>query len=130
MADGRVLVTERGREPEKGRLDVPGGFLGAGEDPLTGLRREVREELDIEIEVDNSDFVQAVPHRYGPEGDYVLSLGFRARLVKGEPRPADDVADVMWVAYSQLDELDFAWEHDRCLVKEALQHKRRGGLSG
>lgn len=121
VSNGKVLVTVRGREPEKGRLDVPGGFLRAGEDPLTGLRRELREELDVEIDVDNSDFVQAVPHRYGPEGDFVLSLGFRARLSSGDPRPADDVADVMWVTYAQLDDLDFAWPHDRRLVKGALE---------
>jgi ADP-ribose pyrophosphatase YjhB (NUDIX family) len=124
VVDDKVLLTVRAREPEKGRLDVPGGFLMAGEDPLTGLRRELREELHVEIGVGYSDFVQAVPHRYGMDGDFVLSLGFRARLVRGEPRPADDVADVMWVAYSQLDDLDFAWPHDRSLVAGALRRSR------
>jgi ADP-ribose pyrophosphatase YjhB (NUDIX family) len=120
VSDGRVLVTVRGREPEKGRLDVPGGFLKPGEEPLCGLAREVKEELGVEIAVAESDFIQAIPHRYGPEGDFVLSLGFKARLVGGEVNPADDVEDVIWAAYPQLDELDFAWPHDRRLLKRAL----------
>lgn len=122
VSDGRALVTVRGREPEKGRLDVPGGFLVAGEDPLSGLRREVKEELGVEIDVTESDFVQAIPHRYGSEGDFVLSLGFRARMVSGEPRAADDVEEIMWVSYPELDELDFAWPHDRRLLEKALKN--------
>jgi hypothetical protein len=48
VEDGRALVTARAREPEKGRLDLPGGFLGVGEHPVDGLARE---ELGVEIEV-------------------------------------------------------------------------------
>ena len=118
--DGKVLATVRGREPEKGKLDVPGGFLGPFEHPLDGLKREVKEELGIDIEVGFDDFVQAVPHRYGSEGDVVLSLGFRARWVSGSPHPADDVADIRWLAGGDLEDVAFAWPHDRDLLRRAL----------
>ena len=48
VQDGQALVTVRAREPEKGRLDLPGGFLEVGEHPVDGLVREVREELGAE----------------------------------------------------------------------------------
>ena len=121
VKDGRVLLTVRAREPEKGRLDVPGGFLHVGEDPVAGLKREVKEELGIDIEVGVGDCLSMVPHEYGEGGDFVLSLGFRARLVRGQPSASDDVADIKWANISELDELDFAWEHDRRLVKLALE---------
>ena len=125
VSDGKALVTERGREPEKGRYDVPGGFLGPGEEPLDGLKREVREELGIEIEVTMEDFVQMATHRYGAEGDFVLAIGFRARIRNGaEPTPADDVAAVRWVTNDELDQVEFAWPHDRDLVRKALAHER------
>jgi ADP-ribose pyrophosphatase YjhB (NUDIX family) len=121
---GRALVTVRAREPEKGRFDVPGGFLHVGEDPLAGLRREVREELAVEVDVSHEDYIQAVPHRYGADGDWLLSLGYAGRLVSGEPSPSDDVASVAWVGVGDLEGLeglDWAWEHDLVLVRRALQ---------
>lgn len=121
VRDGRALTTVRAREPEKGKLDVPGGFLGPDEHPVTGLKREIDEELGIEIDFDVSDCIQMVPHPYGDDGDIVLALGFVVRWVGGEPRPNDDVAEVRWLTSQQLDEGDFAWDHDRDLLRRALE---------
>ena len=101
-------------------MDVPGGFLDVAEQPLDGLRREVREELGVEIDVRPEDYVQAVAHRYGEEGDWLVSLGFVARLVSGEIQPGDDVADVKWVRPEEIDGIRWAWDHDRSLVEKAL----------
>ena len=120
VRDDKALVTKRARDPEKGRYDIPGGFLDADEDPITGLKREVNEELGMSIEVTYDDLVQAVPHKYGDDGDYTLAIGFVARDATGDPVPADDVEDVLWVTADELDGLDFAWEHDRDLVRKAL----------
>jgi 8-oxo-dGTP diphosphatase len=122
VKDGKALATVRARDPEKGRHDVPGGFLGPREHPIEGLKREVREELGIEIEAEVSDCISMVPHAYGMDDDWVLALGFRARWVSGEPAPADDVADIRWVTLDELDDLDFAWPHDRELLRKALEH--------
>ncbi|MGH2775382.1 MAG: NUDIX domain-containing protein [Actinomycetota bacterium] len=124
IVDGdRVLVAIRAFDPKKGKADTPGGFLLPGEAPLDGLRREIREELGIEIDVSFDDFVQGVPHTYGDEEDWVLSLGFTARAKSVDLSPADDVADAVWVTYSELDDLDWAWPHDRELAKIALREK-------
>ncbi len=123
VRDGRALVTVRARPPHRGEIDIPGGFLQPGEDPVEGLRREVREELGIEVDTSIERCVQAVPHRYGPEGDWVLALGFVADPVgEVDLQPADDVAAARWVTAGELEELDFAWEHDRRLVRKALGH--------
>ena len=47
--DGKILAIRRGREPKKGMLDLPGGFLDPEESAEDGLKREVREELNIEL---------------------------------------------------------------------------------
>jgi ADP-ribose pyrophosphatase YjhB (NUDIX family) len=117
---GRALVAVRAGEPHRGLIDVPGGFLHVGEQPLEGLKREVREELGVEIEVTDGDYVQAVAHQYGTDGDWLLSMGFTARLASGDPHPTDDVADVRWVTIDEIDELDWAWQHDHALVRRAL----------
>ncbi|HJR45540.1 MAG TPA: NUDIX domain-containing protein [Actinomycetota bacterium] len=125
--EGRALVTQRAIEPHKGRWDVPGGFLSAGEDPIEGLRRELREELGIEVDVTADDCVSLVTHEYGPEGDFVLALGFLARLRSGDPKAADDVAAFLWIEPAELETLEFAWEHDRELVRKALKRAEEDG---
>lgn len=118
--EGRALATVRGIDPHRGKLDMPGGFLLNGEHPLDGLKREIEEELGIRIEVAEDDLVQMAPHPYAHEDDFNLALGFRARWVSGEIVPADDVADVRWVAPGDIDAQDWAWEHDRELVRKVL----------
>jgi len=115
----RVLVTVRGIEPEKGRMDLPGGFVEVGEHPRDALAREAREELGVEVEVEERSMLLAV-HTYGADGEYVLAIGFRARIISGEPSPADDVAEIRWVKEEEIDALDFAWEHDRRIARQAL----------
>ena len=109
----------RAREPEKGRLDLPGGFLEVGEHPVDGLVREAKEELGVEIEVVGPPILLET-HTYGPDGHYVLAIGFRARIVRGKPNPTDDVAKIRWVSAKELNAADFAWEHDREMVRAAL----------
>lgn len=119
VQDGKALVTVRAREPHRGQIDVPGGFLGVGEHPVDGLLREIREELGVEAEVEGAPILLH-PHTYGPEGIYVLAIGFKARIASGEPRPTDDVAGVLWIPPEEIDATDFAWPHDRHFVRTAL----------
>jgi NADH pyrophosphatase NudC (nudix superfamily) len=122
IVDGdRVLVTVRGIEPEKGRFDLPGGFVEVEEHPRDALAREAWEELGVEVDVEESPMLLAV-HTYGPDGEYVLAIGFRVRIVSGEPSPADDVAGIRWVSKEEVDTLDFAWEHDRKIARLALEN--------
>ena len=61
--DGRILLARRKFEPEAGKWDLPGGFLEVDEEPLDGLRRELREEAGVEIEP--LEFAGAWADRYG-----------------------------------------------------------------
>jgi ADP-ribose pyrophosphatase YjhB (NUDIX family) len=42
---GRLMLLVRGKEPAKGKLDLPGGFVDSGEGALEGLYRELGEEI-------------------------------------------------------------------------------------
>jgi 8-oxo-dGTP diphosphatase len=90
----RILLGRRARAPREGSWDVLGGFLEEDEDPLDGLRRELREETGLEIEP--LEFVGAFADRYGPDGPPTLNLFWTARIVSGTPEAADDVAELRW----------------------------------
>lgn len=51
IKDGKVFATQRGYGEWKGWWEFPGGKIEAGERPQQALVREIREELDAEIEV-------------------------------------------------------------------------------
>jgi ADP-ribose pyrophosphatase YjhB (NUDIX family) len=108
-AAGRVLLGRRGIEPFLGRWDTPGGFVNAGESLEDAVRRELREEAGIEIEV--ARLVATFPDVYGDAGDATVNAFFECRLVAGDPQPADDVAELRWFAPGELppaEELAFA----------------------
>src|SRR5271155_5480798 len=63
---GRYLVLERGQEPYRGRWDLPGGFVEAGESPAAAVRREIFEETGLRVE--SSIIIGAYTSRYGDNG--------------------------------------------------------------
>lgn len=105
--DGRVLVAQR--PPTKHyplQWEFPGGKVEPGESPEEALRREIREELGVEIDV--VGLIDRVHHDYGGGHDYDL-LFFECRVRAGEPvaQPGQGVHRLEWVEARRLPELDF-----------------------
>jgi ADP-ribose pyrophosphatase YjhB (NUDIX family) len=98
-AAGRVLLARRAIEPERGAWDLPGGFLEAAEHPLDGLRRELHEETGLDVEP--VEFFGVWMDVYGDGGAPTLNLYWLCRA-DGEPRAADDVAELRWFAPDEL----------------------------
>jgi 8-oxo-dGTP diphosphatase len=99
---GRLLLARRAQDPYRGKWDLPGGFLEEGEDPLDGVRRELLEETGLTVEP--LEFVGVWVDRYGEgsEAPATLNLYWTARVLAGEPRPADDVAELAWIDPDEL----------------------------
>jgi 8-oxo-dGTP diphosphatase len=108
---GRILVARRGPGGRlAGRWEFPGGKLEPGEDAPDALRREILEELGLEIRV--GEFLLAVPHE-SPEQAIVL-LAYRASRLGGALRLTDHDA-VRWTAPGELTGLDLA-EPDKVIA--------------
>jgi ADP-ribose pyrophosphatase YjhB (NUDIX family) len=104
--DGRVLLGRRRADPGRGRWDLPGGFLHEGEDALAGLRREVREETGLEIEV--RGFLGCWNEPYWDRD--VLCLTWLAEAASSGERAGDDLVELRWFAPGEQprgDELAF-----------------------
>ena len=53
VRDGKFLATQRGYGEFKDFWEFPGGKMEPGESKEEALKREIREELDLEITVDS-----------------------------------------------------------------------------
>jgi 8-oxo-dGTP diphosphatase len=101
--EGRVLVTRRPPEARHGGLwEFPGGKLEADETPAVALQRELREELDLPIAVD--EIFAVVHHRY--EWGAVLILAYRCTPAHLRVRNLQ-VADHRWLFPTELSSLPF-----------------------
>lgn len=104
---GRILLVERGREPLKGYWSLPGGCVETGERLEAALRREVREETGLEVEVLCllEIFERIMLDDAGrPEYHYVL-MDYLCRPAGGSLCAADDACKVAWFAPEEIEGL-------------------------
>ncbi|MEX0650385.1 MAG: NUDIX hydrolase [Candidatus Andersenbacteria bacterium] len=116
--NGQILMTTRAHEPHKGKLDLPGGFLQEGEHPDDGAKREIKEELGVEIEI--VDYLGFAMDQYGQDGDYTLNIGIIARIVSGTPRAADDVADIEWINPRDVGSSQLAFTNNETFLRQFM----------
>jgi len=101
IEQGKILVTQRKEGSHQGLLwEFPGGKVKEGEEPRGALRRELKEELDVEVEV--GMLFESVYHPY-PKFP-VLLLVYCCRIEKGVLKPLG-CHDLRWVDIEELKRL-------------------------
>jgi len=120
----QVLALRRAHHPRRGYLDLPGGFMEAGESMETAARRELREETGLTL-----GSVRALGiywDRYFLKGFGwfpTLNFYYVGRWRSGVPQAADDAASAEWIALSRLGRPGqrLAWKH----MPQVLRDVRR-----
>jgi NAD+ diphosphatase len=123
---GRMVVLVRGKEPGKGRWDLPGGFVDPGETAEDALRREVREEIGLDVTA--LRYLGSWPNVYEYMGVRyrTLDLGFvcQAREVARAQPMEDEIAEVLLLRPEEIDLERFAFRSVGTIAGTYLEQGR------
>lgn len=128
---GQILVIRREKEPAKGKFAIPGGFVDIGETGEDALRREVREEVGVEI--DGVEYLGSFVNSYPYKGvTYpVVDLSFTATVVDpAAARPLDAVAGIEWRELQSINPDDWAFPSLRAGSAKLLGQTKRTPPAG
>jgi 8-oxo-dGTP diphosphatase len=116
---GRTLLLQY--DADHGWWAFPGGRLRAGESPEEGLRREVREETDLSVEV-----VRPVLTRtFEWNGDSKFGVAYRCRVADGADSDAVELSEehraYRWVEPEAISELETPSDDQEAALSSALR---------
>ena len=121
ICDGeRVFATQRGYGDYKDLWEFPGGKLEAGETPAQALVREIREELDTQIEV--GELLTTVEYDY--PGFHLSMDCFLARVLEGDLVLREHEA-ARWLGPDELDSVPWL-PADRAAVARLKEKLEKG----
>ncbi len=105
--DGRVLIVRRAQPPAHGLYTLPGGVVELGETLVEAVKREIREETNLEIEPHGLAGYRQVIARdnSGRIERHFVILPFAARWLAGEIALNDELAEAQWLAADELSRL-------------------------
>ncbi len=102
--NNELLICRRAKEPAKGTLDLPGGFIDLYETGEEGVAREVKEETGLDVV--SIDYIFSIPNIYEYSGFTVHTLDmFFVCKVKDTSKllAEDDVADSFFLPLNEID---------------------------
>ena len=116
IRDGnRILATQRGYGEQKDGWEFPGGKVESNETPEAAIVREIREELNADIEV--TGFLTTVEHDYP---NFHLSMDcFWAKLADGTEMTLLEHEAAKWLNIEELNSVD--WLPADVKVVEAIK---------
>lgn len=120
--NGKFLITQRPNDGRSngGRWEFPGGTVDFGEDPRACLKREIFEELGVDVVVGEIlDCSSNVYHKLEKDRHVVL-LGYHCVHQKGEIEKKD-ILDYKFVTLDEMDDYDIT-DADLPFISKLKQH--------
>ena len=120
--EGRLFITKRGEKAknERGKWEIPGGSMEFGETFEQAIKREIKEEVGVEIEV--LELLGICDHIIPDEKQHWVSPTYICKIVKGIPRilEPEKCAEIGWFTLEEAEslELSIVTKYDLRLLKK------------
>ena len=120
--DGEFILVKETKKIAEGLWNIPGGRLEQGENPIEGVKREVKEETRYDFEptyllgiysivnkiLENK--FQIIPH--------IIDLTFIGKLLdKDEEKLLDDVSAMKWFKFEEIEKMNSDSLRDPCMIE-------------
>lgn len=107
LREDELLLIKRGAEPAMGKWSIPGGSVEIGETLEEAVRREVKEETNLDVEVGKlAGLTDLIVKKDGVLTWHYVLINYFATALDGEPVAATDVSECRWVKLSDLANYD------------------------
>lgn len=105
--EDKVLFTVRNVDPDKGKWDLPGGFIDPSETAEEAACREIREELGLDLQPSDLKYITTAPNNYLYKNvPYrTMDIFYECALPSDGIKVAaeDEIQDLIWVKRSEID---------------------------
>lgn len=108
--NNEILLVKRRVDPKKGYWDLPGGFISLGENLEESCKREIKEELGVEITVGNIIGTYADLYLYQNVEISTLGIVVSAKVISGTFSPADDITEYKFFPKEHVLEQNLAFK--------------------
>jgi ADP-ribose pyrophosphatase YjhB (NUDIX family) len=124
MDEEVVLLVRRKQDPGKGQWSLPGGVVKVGESLRDAVKREILEEISIQIEIGGviGVFDRIIHDRNKRIKYHYVLVDFWGWTVRGHPKPGSDISDVRSVPLRQLESCEISRDvKDTILAAEKMR---------
>lgn len=119
---GRILLGKRNKNTlfYPNTWGLPGGITNYGEKSIETAKREVKEELGIQIKITkrSKEIYEFLPKKECPIQS--IEIVYYGKIIKGIPFPKNETQEVQWFNPSEIKEMKLAYDHKEILKKEGL----------
>ncbi|MFA6533731.1 MAG: NUDIX domain-containing protein [Patescibacteria group bacterium] len=92
IKDGKVLLDKHGDDFWK----FPGGAVESGNSFEENAKREVKEELGVEVELKGEPYIISFTREKDGKEELVILIHYLAEIISGEPQAGQDVVEFGW----------------------------------
>ncbi len=117
--DDKILLIKRKNEPFKGCWALPGGFIEYGESAEEAVKREIKEEANLEIKIKRLLGVYSAFGR-DPRG-HVISICYLAEG-KGKEKGGSDAGDARFFSLDELKKEKLAFDHAK-IIEDYIKNR-------
>ena len=115
ISESKLLLSKRLIDPGKNKWDFIGGFLEKGEHPEQGLKREVKEELDVDLSAYH--YFGIYMDRYGDQDSSILNIVYLCKINSQPKINTKEFSEISWFEISELPD-EFAFDSMSDIIQD------------